>query len=410
VRKLIKATTLLLAALLTLSGAAGATVEEPRSAAAVVGIDTSNKLTVERKYKTVFEPALDVPMGWTGSLNPTCDPGEISAAAQTATFDVINFFRGMARVDPVVEDETRSDDAQAAALIMDANNFINHSPPAESTCYSAQGGAAAGSSNMAGVAGARAIVLYMESVPPHAGHRRYILDPLTGAMGHGATDSYDALTVIGNPTNPAPEAPDWVPWPSAGYFPAPLEPNGLWSLSSSQGADFSIATVTVTNSFGGQLPVDVHPINNGYSSPAVVWQVSDLQEPTPTLDRRYTVTVDDIQLGGSPISHTYQVKLFAPLTQRAVVAKLTLRRHLRAVVELTSATLPACAKQSDVLVQRRVSGTWRNVRRIEAPHNATMAVTLPDKTGSYRARSLGAVVTTNRCLADISNTALHSHG
>ena len=71
-----------------------------------------------------------------------------------------------------------------------------------------------------------------------AGHRRWVLNPWATTMGNGLTSSADALYVFG-PTSDGNADPAWVAWPTAGWFPSPLQPRGRWSLSSGRAAPTS---------------------------------------------------------------------------------------------------------------------------------------------------------------------------
>ena len=374
-------------------------------------IDTGDRQAVERKYLQKLVPAREVPMGWTGNVS-TCDAGQISTEAQAAALDAVNFFRAMTHLDPVSFDPGLSANAQQAALMMDANNQLNHFPPTDWACYSAQGAETAGKSNLAAVPGAEAIVRAMANQGSQtAGNRRWVIYPPLSTMGHGSTSSYDALQVIGTSSGGM-ASPDWVPWPTSGYFPQPLEPNGLWSLSTSRSdIDFSTATVKVTNASGNQLPVEVYSPMAGFGLPTLVWKVSNLTEPTATSERRFKVVVGhigDTDTGGF-ISHQYQVRLFKPLDQHAINATLALSRHLFAVIKLQSPSLAACTRHGVVLIQRR-AGNWVTVRRIDPPHDSSMRIRIPDRAGTYRVTARGLVVDgTDRCLSSTSNVVRHRH-
>ena len=102
------------------------------------------------------------------------------------------------------------------------------------------------------------------------GHRRWLLHPFTTAIGTGATNKANAITVIG-PTNAYRPNPAWVSWPSAGWFPSTLEPAGRWSLSSGvRGTSFAGASVRVWRN-GAPVKVSRAPVADGYAMPTVVW-------------------------------------------------------------------------------------------------------------------------------------------
>jgi hypothetical protein len=293
----------------------------PRAAAtdnalSAFGIDTSTRKSVYDSYQQALKPALATPLGWTG--NPaTCIAGTVSPAATAASLDAVNWFREIAGLGPVTFDATLSAQAQQAALMMYANSQLSHFPTPDWDCYTDVGADAAGSSNLAlgggTAAGANAVALYMRdpgSSNTEVGHRRWVLFPPRTTMGNGFTCCSDALYVFGQ-TSASQPSPEWVPWPTAGYFPVQLEPGGRWSLSSDDqwDTDFSNATVTVTQ--GAQtIPVQtVHDEVDGYGNDTLVWQFTPGYS-TGQPDRPYTVAVDGIVKNGVPTSHQYTVTLF----------------------------------------------------------------------------------------------------
>jgi hypothetical protein len=259
-------------------------------------------------------------VGWTGSVSG-CNAGTTSASSQQLSLSAINFDRALAGLDPITLDSALSLKAQQAALVMSANSALSHDVPSSWKCYTSTAHAAAASSNLyLGEAGAKAIDGYM--VDPGTsnsavGHRRWILYPPTTTMGTGSTSNSNALYVFGkmatagNYTNPK-----WVAWPTSGYFPTQLEPNGKWSLSGSVGHtwNFSHATVRVTNSSGTALSVRVYKSQNGYGANTLVWVVSGLKHPTGSTSISYRVTVRGIVVGHQTTSHAYTVRLIKPAT------------------------------------------------------------------------------------------------
>ncbi|HTM84510.1 MAG TPA: CAP domain-containing protein, partial [Mycobacterium sp.] len=270
----------------------------PAARADASSINNNDENSVNTAYGTALKNYLDVPAGWTGSTQ-SCAAGAPSAATQTATLSAINFVRSLSGLDDVSLDATLSARAQQAALMMAANNTLNHTPPTSWKCYSDTGAAAAGMSNLAmswpAITGAGAISQYMADGGSNnlaAGHRRWILNPTTTTMGSGTTATTNALQVFGARTNSAATAPQWIPWPSAGYFPGDLEPAGRWSLSASSAkTTFAAASVTVRNASGTALPVTVHPTALGYGPNTLVWDVTGLAVPTSAAPATYTVTV-----------------------------------------------------------------------------------------------------------------------
>jgi len=237
---------------------------------APVGIDTRNRAAVKRAYQRRLEPNLNVPIRWTGS-NAGCHAGRASQTSKAATLESLNFVRALGHLAPVTFTRRLSAKAQQAALIMSANGALSHDPPRSWKCWTRAGSNAAGHSNLAYgfptlTAGAT-IVQYMTDPGEtnyFAGHRRWLMYPYTAHMGNGATTQTNAIWVLSDTVLSRPD-PAWVGWPTAGWFPAPLEPAGRWSLSASDDSvSFANARVRVTNAAGQRLRTHVQPVAVGY--------------------------------------------------------------------------------------------------------------------------------------------------
>lgn len=293
----------------TLAPAAPADAAAKKPTAA---IDTMDRGAVLRAYQDRLLPALATPSGWTGAASG-CIAGSPSSAGQQATAGAINYYRAMVGLEPIALDPELDGLAQQAALLMQAQGSLDHHPPATWPCWTQTGYDAAGRSNLAlGASGARAISLYLADPGANntaAGHRRWILTPATTRMGSGSTSIANSLIVFGSGTDPDPArttaAPEWLPWPSAGYFPYQLEPAGRWSLSSTRGVDFHNAWVSVTAE-GHALPTTVNPVADGYGPNTLVWQIDSLPSGEADVD----VTVGGMRLGGKDIpAYHYLVRL-----------------------------------------------------------------------------------------------------
>ena len=104
----------------------------------------------------------------------------------------------------------------------------------------------------------------------YVGHRRWIIYPHSKVMGNGATTTTNALWVTAATDTDQPN-PALVGWPTAGWFPPPLEPDGRLSIcAGDDSTDFRDARVYVTRA-GERLDVDVHPVALGYGSRLLPW-------------------------------------------------------------------------------------------------------------------------------------------
>jgi hypothetical protein len=320
------------------SSASSASEENGGAAISVPAINNASQTSVNDAWIDVMEPAIAVPSGWTGSV-AGCNAGTTSQAAYDATFRTINWLREMAGVNQVTENASMRAQLQQTALMMKANGQLSHNPPPEWTCWTQSGrdGSAANLSRGAGFGsghfdegfGANAVMSQMRDGGPGnfmVGHRRFNLDPRVTEFGVGFTDDTAAIWPggdIGEETPMRQPTPLWVPWPSAGFFPAQAEPEGRWSLSAHREADFSAATVTVTPQGGSAFSITPNSDFQFIADNTVVFDFvtpNAIPAPFPNGDpRTYTITVGNIgdrENDGFfpgvtiPSSYTYSVTLF----------------------------------------------------------------------------------------------------
>ena len=276
-------------------------------------------------YNTVYAASEDFAgnMAWTGNIASGM-AGTTSATFKDDVRRRINFYRALVGLPADISfAASKSAKDQAAALMFSANKALSHTPPSTWTWYTADGAEAAGNSNIAlGNYGADAIDAYVRddgSNNTRVGHRRWLLYPRAQVMGtgdvpqtgtYGAAGWYpsaNATWVIGDFKASAPAG--FIAWPNRGYCPFDLVP-ARWSLSY-PGANFSAATVTLSQG-GTNIPVSIiSRSDNGYGDNTIVWEPQTL--PTAiTADIPYTVTVAGIAGTGVPTSYAYPVTLFDP--------------------------------------------------------------------------------------------------
>lgn len=155
------------------------------------------------------------------------------------------------------------------------------------------------------------------------GHRRWVLNPGSTNFATGDTPgSYNPATaetrpptnvlyVVQKPDEHTPGLTPFVPWPSAGFFPASLN-SRYWSLSRA-GANFSAATISMTSQGGLAVPVIKRPVISGFGDNTIVWEVPESVRATSvSADTRFQVTVSGITGTGVPASHSYSVTLINP--------------------------------------------------------------------------------------------------
>ena len=281
-----------------------------------VAYDATSRQGVINAFYDTWLRNQKVPLGWTGSVSG-CKAGQISDAARAATLGQINYFRAVAGLRPVAFDPELGPVAQRTALMMDANNQLSHDPPDSWACRTDAADRLASRANLAlgsSTTGASAISRYLRDASHvYAGHRRWLLNPRTAVMSAGSTAEGNAVVVVGMPQHSL-SVPRWIPYPSAGYFPSPLEPDGRWSLSASNPrTDFAKASVTVSDTSGRLYPVNKYPVGNGFGPRTLVWHVSDLQQPTVGKDAAYRVRVSGVFRNGERLpAVSYTVTLVKP--------------------------------------------------------------------------------------------------
>ncbi|MEO5653731.1 MAG: CAP domain-containing protein [Marmoricola sp.] len=276
---------------------------------------TSDRSRVNAAFWSEYAPGLSTPSGYTGE-DERCVPGTISPTAREATLRALNFVRSLGGLAPVTFSAALDQGAQKAALIMSANDRLDHSPSRSFKCWTSEGAAAAGRSNLSlshpWLRAGAGVDLGMEDDGAGnevVGHRRWLMNPFSTAMGNGATDNANAITVVG-PTSSSRPNPAWVAWPTAGYFPDALEPKGRWSLSAGDPAtDFRRARVQVTRN-GERVRVTKNPVHDGYAQPTLVWEMPDSIARSGTFE----VVVSRIRRSGfkKRFASSYSVSMFTP--------------------------------------------------------------------------------------------------
>lgn len=273
-------------------------------------------------YNTVYGPGDLVTLTWTGSVTG-CNPGTTNLAHQQAVIDRVNYFRSLVGLPSVtLLGGTPTTQAQAAALMMSANNALSHYPPLSWVCYSSEGATGASKSNIAlGLNGVDAIDLYMDDPGAGntaAGHRRWIFYPPQASIGTGDVDR----TSTANPANDLyvfapwatrPATPLGIAWPPAGYVPYQNLPSASnrWSFSY-PGADFAAGSVTMSGP-SGALPVTLETVATGYGDNTIVFRPTGVSYTQPLADTTYTVTVSGISGSEVPVSFQYTVTVIDPV-------------------------------------------------------------------------------------------------
>lgn len=293
-------------------------VHGPVTPRATTAIDTTSQRAVRDAYRRFWLRGDETRPRWIGGDTERCRPGRLADTSTRRQLQAINFARRMTGLAKVDLDPSTVEHAQAAALIMTAKHAVSHYPPRDWPCWTRRGYEAAAQSNL--YEGKRRqsnsdkIEAYLDDWGGNnhrVGHRRWLLYPYLAAVGIGGTDRANVTHLFGTPFDATAPNPQWVAWPSAGWFPNKLDPRGRWSLSSgADGTDFSQARVSVTFDDKPVKGIKLRTPDNGVGKPTLVWEMPNRTWPKDPVGKA-RVTVEGIVIDGVPQpAAAYTVRFF----------------------------------------------------------------------------------------------------
>jgi len=280
----------------------------------IVPTDNAARLAAKNLYENLYIPSgsdgTETP--WTGD-EPNCTPGIVPQDIKDKIHMRLQYYRMAAGLNNTIEEnDSKSDKAQQAALMMKANNELEHNPPDSWKCFSQDGKDGAGSSLLTMSKNAEAMDAYMRDQGANngpVGHRRWLLWPRLQEIGIGNTNSSNAIWVLGNAGTAPSDAPEFIAWPPQGYVPD-LMAFPRWSFSIKD-ADFSNTTVSMKNNNGSNIPVSLEALDNQFGDRTIVWVPEGISSNVSE-DTIYTVTLEDIDVQGELKDYEYNVILFDP--------------------------------------------------------------------------------------------------
>lgn len=176
---------------------------------------------------------LDEPHPWIPGLT-LCESGATTEGAIQDAIRRINMFRKLAGLPPVTEDPEYRDMVQACAVLMNANQMIDHYPSMDWTCWTNLGAEGAETSNLAiGIDHpADAQNAYMWDIGVEdVGHRRWLLGFQLGKVAIGFAGNCNCTRVLDMTGK---TGRTWSAYPPAGPVPIDMirSPWGLaeWSF------------------------------------------------------------------------------------------------------------------------------------------------------------------------------------
>lgn len=293
--------------------------------AAVPPIDATNKTEVLTRFRdTYLDPATK---SWTGGDVASCVPGALGSDYRRALIKRINYFRAMAGVPGnVFENEPANLEAQAAALMMDANSALSHAPPSTWKCYSPIGASGASNSNIClGCAAGRPLLMVDGFIDDggdnnkSVGHRRWLLYSRLVDVGVGETNDAGAIRIGSARTTTPTVVASGFAWPNRGYIPRELFfPEDRWSFSCPS-AEFAAATIDMRDSQDRPIVTIVESRAAGSGDNSIVWRVDLVSSPQDVWDpglknaaaeTKVTVTINGMVGCGGGSSQTYSTTIF----------------------------------------------------------------------------------------------------
>ena len=198
-------------------------------------------------FSAIELPGTESPYAEEPGVRAPYSPGALSGEAKQTALAYANFLRAVAGLDPVQESALCDLRSQHGAVLLAANDFIDHDPPRpddmpEDFYESAHAGTS--KSNLVKFNWMRPTIL-IEGIQYFArddgeanlavlGHRRWLLNTEMGETGFGLANSESGMTYVAMYALDQTTECDWseVLWPSAGAFPVELMHSQLaWSIS-----------------------------------------------------------------------------------------------------------------------------------------------------------------------------------
>lgn len=247
---------------------------------------------------------------WSGNES-SCDAGTVPQHTMDKIFMRIAYFRKAVGLhNTLAENETKSDKAQQAALMMKSNGTLDHFPPESWTCYTEAGSDGARNSLLTQSRNAEAVDSYMRDAGASngpVGHRRWLLWPRLQEIGVGNTNNTNAIWVIGNAGSAPGDAPEFISWPPEGYSPKNLA-YPRWSFSI-RDADFTGTTITMKDGNNQNVAFSVEELDNQFGDRTIVW-VPAININTLGDEATFTVELQNVVVGGETKDFAYEVVLF----------------------------------------------------------------------------------------------------
>lgn len=279
-------------------------------------------------------------MGWTGN-EKKCKPGKLSHSTYVKMLARINYYRRLAGVsDNLILDSNWNRYAQAAALIMFANQQLNHNPDASMKCYSSDGKIGANTSNLSLFSGISIQTLISDQIEDGSnsenkdcGHRRWLLFSKAYKFGFGATPESYAIRDFSTDEEKDTASfhgivPEYFAYPFKGFVPYQVV-FCKWSFAIPGGADFKSASVQVSAGEKIFPCMIVSRSTANYGDPTLIWSINGVKEDFDyhyydmtekrtafinlgLLNKKVTVKISNVKVDGKPKSYSYSFTIIDP--------------------------------------------------------------------------------------------------
>jgi hypothetical protein len=302
---------------------------------------------------------------------------------------------------------TKAAAAQRSALMIartyPSNAGLSHTPAQSCTAWTTAAWNANKNGNLSlGFFGPGAVDAYVKEDAmgtstwnTDAGHRRWLL--FQGSTDFATGDTPGVFNTGSNSLRPPTNAmyvipksgeletlaPVFVSYPPKGYFPAKLN-TPFWSLSYPD-ADFSAATVSMTDAASNPVAVSVVSRRTGFGDNAIVWQVPAAAAAKQVEgDTSWNVTVSNIQGVGVPPQQSWTVTLIDPerLNQTPVISGAA--SPLTSGASYNVSVVPGAGEMQASLALRKAA-TWT-----EGAEDSPVAKIIDRTSGTYPLRATNA--------------------
>jgi len=265
----------------------------------------------------------------------SCKEGTLKDSEKQKVLQQVNYIRKIHGLKPVVYDNSYDAKTAKAALIIAANEALNHTPPSSVKCFSQNGYDGSANSNLyiqwfygtnypTSESSINGWIQDMNVEP--CGHRRWLTDPFLKFVSFGRVDGASAknagfgvtgmtiYVISDNKDNLSGWDSNYVAYPYHAYPKAFFfdSQNKNWYLSftavmdrvnywNNQKVNYTSASVEMKDDGGAVVAVSsLQYENDGYGVPNLIkWKASILP------DKKYWVTVKNVDMGGVKKNFNY---------------------------------------------------------------------------------------------------------